>query len=169
MFRRWAYMAIAVFATVLITAKPIFSFHADKGILYTRSFSMDLKEFKVTQTILETVSEEQRLAMPEKEVKETMSVVPLYVLQKILFWSCIVCIFLIYPAKARWYMTWLIMALVAVFYVLVIIYSQRISDLHFATLAPTWSAFMPAVVLAMMILLNRNVARFGMYFDDIVE
>jgi len=171
MLRRWAYMAIAVVAAVLTTAEPVFSFHSDEGVIYTRSFEMDLKEFRVTQTLLNQtkVDLDDKESLPEQQVKDTMSVAGLYVFQKIMFWACIACIFLFYPTRVRWYMTLVIMGIVAVFYALVIIYALRISDMHYATLAPTWVTFMPAIVLAMMVFLNRNVARFGNYFDDIVE
>lgn len=160
MYRRLAYMAIALTAVCLMRVAPVFSFSTDKGIIYDRSFTMDLHEFKVIQTTLDT-------NIPY--VWETMSVNGLYVVQQILFWAIIVCMLVFYPTKVRWYLSLGIAAAGGVFYFLLIHYALRISDLQYATLAPTWVAFLPAVVIAMMILLNRNVAKFGNYFDDITE
>lgn len=160
MYRRLAYMAIALTAVCLMRVAPVFSFSTDKGIIYDRSFTMDLQEFQVIQTTLDT-------NIPY--VWETMSVNGLYVLQQILFWAIIVCMLVFYPTKVRWYLSLGIAAAGGVFYFLLIHYALRISDLQYATLAPTWVAFLPAVVIAMMILLNRNVAKFGNYFDDIQE
>ncbi len=160
MYRRLAYMAIALTAVCLMRVAPVFSFSTDKGIIYDRSFAMDLQEFQVIQTTLDT-------NIPY--VWETMSVNGLYVLQQILFWTLIACFVVFYPTKVRWYLSLGIAAAGGVFYFLLIHYALRISDLQYATLAPTWVAFLPAVVIAMMILLNRNVAKFGNYFDDIQE
>lgn len=160
MYRRLAYMAIALTAVCLMRVAPVFSFSTDKGIIYDRSFTMDLQEFQVIQTTLDT-------HIPQ--VWATMSVNGLYVLQQILFWTLIACFVVFYPTKVRWYLSLGIAAAGGVFYFLLIHYALRISDLQYATLAPTWVAFLPAVVIAMMILLNRNVAKFGNYFDDIIE
>ena len=160
MYRRLAYMAIALTAVCLMRVAPVFSFSTDKGIIYDRSFTMDLQEFQVIQTTLDT-------HIPQ--VWATMSVNGLYVVQQILFWAIIVCMLVFYPTKVRWYLSLGIAAAGGVFYFLLIHYALRISDLQYATLAPTWVAFLPAVVIAMMILLNRNVSKFGNYFDDIIE
>ena len=158
MYRRLAYMAIAIVAAALINVGPVLSFHSDKGIQYTRSFRMDLHEFQVIQTTLDT---------NVSQIWETMSVNGLYVMQRILFWSCILCLLLFYPTRARWYLTFFIMAIGGVFYILLIYYALKISDMQYATLAPTWVTFMPAIVIGAMVLLNRNVFVYGNYFDDI--
>lgn len=167
MYRRWAYMAIAIIASYLIAVKPVFSFTSDKGMTYERSFTMDMKQFQVTQTVLGTLDEEQKQVTPEREVKGTMSVMGLYVTQKILFWSSILCLFLFYPTRVRWYMSWFIFAMAILFYVFLLIYALHITNLYFATIAPSWTAIMPFIVLIMMVLLNRNVTVYGNYFDDI--
>ena len=167
MYRRWAYMALAILATWMITLHPVLSFHEDKGIYYTRSFSMDLQQVVVLQTSLDSLDPEMKEVLPKQEVVNTISVYGLYLLQKLIFWTCIVCFIIFYPTRVRWYLSFVIMALAGVFYVLLVYYALRISDMEFATLAPTWSAFMPAVVIAMMVLLNRNVIQYGNYFDDI--
>ena len=48
MYRRWAYMLIAIAASAVMFLHPVFSFQQDKGIIYVRSFSMDQKRFYVT-------------------------------------------------------------------------------------------------------------------------
>ena len=165
MLRRWAYMAVAIVATILITVAPIFSFrYSDAGMEYIRSAKMDLKEY----TVMYTVKDGMEQKVNNRPNDPPKSVIMLYVLQKIMFWTCIACVFLFYPTRVRWYLSWFIIAVCALFYFFIIKYAQDISY-DFVTLAPTWVAFMPAVVIAMMILLNRNVARFGNYFDDIAE
>ena len=50
-------------------------------------------------------------------------------------------------------------SLAGLYYVLIIYYATRISDLHFATLSPTLMAVLPAIVMQCMILIRANVAR----------
>ena len=160
MYRRWAYIAIALTAVCLLRITPLFTFATDKGILYDRSFTMDLHEFQVIQTTLDT---------NVHQVWGTISVNGLYVLQQIMFWALIVCFVVFFPTWVRWYLSMGIAITGGAFYVLMIIYAQRITDLEYATLAPSWGAFLPAVVITMMILLNRNVAKFGNVLDEVIE
>ena len=160
MYRRWAYMAIAVLAAILMTAKAPFSFQEDKGIIYVRSFSMDLQTMVVTQTELET---------GVAQVTATMSVAGLYYCYWIMLFGSLAClIFMIHP-KGRLVMCDITMIAAGVYYVLLVIYALRISDAQYATLAPTWAAFMPAVVLEMMILVHRNVLKYGHFLDETPE
>ena len=49
------------------------------------------------------------------------------------------------------------------------IYAMKITDDFYATLYPTIMAILPAVVLQMMILVQQNVRREGMYRDEEAE
>ena len=56
----------------------------------------------------------------------------------------------------------------AAFYVLYFHYILNVSDSD-VTLGPSWMVIFPAVVIVSMVLLNRNIARYGNYFDDIID
>ena len=150
MYRRWAYMVVAILASAFLLTKPVFSFQDDKGIIYVRSFSMDQKMFYVTQTELKTGVE---------EVTATMSVAGLYYCNKVMLWSCILCLLCFFNNRWRMILCLFSIALAGLYYVLIIYYATRISDLHFATLSPTLMAVLPAIVMQCMILIRANVAR----------
>lgn len=169
MYRRLAYMAVAIVAILLTSAHPVFTFFTDKGIFYTRSYSMDMKTFSVTQTVLDDLDEETKSKTYESKVVGQMSVNGLYVFQKLIFWSCILCVLLFYPTNLRLYISAGIIVLGGVFYGMLIHYAMKISDEFFATLTPTWTAFMPAITMVMMILVHRNVMMYGNYFDDLPD
>jgi hypothetical protein len=65
-------------------------------------------------------------------------------------------------------MCYLTIAAAAAYYICLIVYALQISG-HYATLAPTWTAFLPAIVLEAMALLRRNLQVYGHYFDDVYE
>lgn len=159
MYRRLAYMAFAIIAAALMAVKPPFSFQSDQGIKYIRSFSMTQKEFVVTQTDLKTGA---------AQATETMSVKGLYYCYRVMLACSILCLFFIIHTRARVVMCYLTMAGAAAYYVFLVIYALRIAD-HYATLLPTWAAFLPAIALEMMILLRRNLHTYGNYFDDVYE
>ena len=54
MYRRWAYMVVAILVSTWLLDATVFNFEDDKGILYIRSFDMNQEEFVVTQTELDT-------------------------------------------------------------------------------------------------------------------
>ena len=157
MYRRWAYMAIAVLASFLLTAGPAFSFLEDRGITYVRSFDMTQKTFFAFQTEIGTANQ---------EIVATMSVKGLYYCYLAMLFSSIgALLFLMHP-KGRLLMCDIAILAAGIYYVLLVVYALRISDVYFATLAPTWVAFMPAVVLEMMVLTHRNVIKYGHYLDE---
>ena len=106
---------------------------------------MDMKTFSVTQTVLDDLDEETKAKTYESKVVGQLSVKGLYVFQKLIFWSCILCLLLFYPTNLRLYISAGIIVLGGIFYGLLIHYAMRISDEFFATLTPTWTAFMPCV------------------------
>ena len=143
-------MIIAVIASWLLLSHPVFSFQDDKGIIYTRSFSMDTKLFYVTQTKLETGAE---------EVTATMSVAGLYYTAWVMFILCatsLLCFF-----NARWRMTLNVIAAICagVYYILMIYYAIAMTDNHYTTLYPNLYALLPAIVLQFMLLVRRSTAR----------
>ena len=50
MYRRWAYMAIAILAAALLPLTSPLSFLQDEGIIYLRSFTMNQERFMMLQT-----------------------------------------------------------------------------------------------------------------------
>jgi len=159
MYRRLAYMAFAIIAAALMAVKPPFSFRSDEGIIYIRSFSMTLEQFVVTQTDLKTGAGHET---------EVMSVKGLYYCYRVMLIGSILCLFFIIHTRARVIMCYLTILAAAAYYIFLVIYALRIAD-HYATLLPTWTAFLPAIVLEMMILLRRNLHTYGNYFDDVYE
>ena len=142
-------MAVAIAAAALLGTRPIFNFQSDRGILYTRSFSMeDQKLFVVTQTELRTGAE---------EVAATMSVKGLYYCSRAMLWGSILCLLCFFSYRGRMSMIYATIAAAGIFYVLMLVYAMRMSDQHYATLYPNFAAVLPAVVLQAMILVRRNI------------
>lgn len=165
MYRRWAYIAIALFATWMLSVAPPFVFKGDEGIIYDRSYSMNIHEVVRTQVIQEHAKDE---VTPYRTTVVVGSVKGLYYMYKIMWWSIIACFLIFYPTKVRWYMSLIVVLEAAAFYVLYFHYILNVSDSD-VTLGPSWMVIFPAVVIVSMVLLNRNIARYGNYFDDIID
>jgi len=157
MYRRWIYMVIAIAASALLFQRPVFDFQEDKGIIYIRSFSMDQHTFYVTQTDLKT---------GQQEITETMSVNMLYICNKLMLWSCIICLLWFFSRRGRMWIA-LITALIAgAYYLLMAYYAVKMSDMHYVTLYPHLISALPAVVIEMMILLRHNLIHAGIDEDE---
>ena len=165
MYRRWAYMAIAIVATVLLTVSPFYRFRGDEGIIYDRHYTMTKTEIYRISDVQEHL---KNTDIPDGAKIIVGDVSGLYYCYKIIFWNCIACFLLFYPTKVRWYMSILIALEAVIFYILYIHYLINVSDAD-VTLGPTWVVMLPGIVIAMMVLLNRNVSKYGNYFDDIRE
>lgn len=160
MYRRWAYMLVAILASALLFLRPVFSFQDDKGIIYVRSFQMDKTHFWVTQTELDTGIE---------HVVSVMSVKWLYRINKMMLWGCIICFLCFWDNRWRFWIALVTACIAGAYYVMMAIYAMKITDDFYATLYPTIMAILPAVVLQMMILVQQNVRREGMYRDEEAE
>ena len=158
MYRRWIYMVIAIAASACLFQRPVFNFQEDKGIIYIRSFSMDQHTFYVTQTDIKT---------GQQEITETMSVAMLYFCNKIMLWGCILCLLCFFSDQGRMIIAILTAIVAGAYYVLMVYYAIRMSDMHYATLYPDWISVLPAVVIEMMILVRHNLVRSLIYLDDI--
>lgn len=151
MLRRWIYMSIAIIAAALLGTRPVFNFQSDTGILYTRSFSMeDQKQFVVTQRELSTGAE---------EVAAIMSVKGLYYCSKAMLWGSILCLLCFFSYRGRMTLIFVTVAAAGLFYILMIVYSIRMTDQHYATLYPNFAAIWPAIVLQAMLLTRSNMIR----------
>lgn len=146
--RRWAYMAIAIIAALLLEFRPVFSFQEDKGIKYVRSFTMDQKTFVVTQTELDTNA---------SAVTDTMSVKGLFYCYRAMLCGCILCFLCFFSWKGRIWIAFLTALIAGSYYIIMVYYALRISDNFFATLYPNWPAVLPAITCQMMLMVRRNV------------
>jgi peptidoglycan/LPS O-acetylase OafA/YrhL len=149
MYRRWAYMIVAIIATIILLHVPVFSFRDDKGIFYIRSFSMDQTTFYVTQTEIKTGAE---------EVTATMSVAGLYYCAKAILYLCIITLLCFFNKKWRMTLCVVTAVLAGAYYIVMVYYAMKMTDTHYTTLSPTIYAVLPAIVLQLMLLVRRNVA-----------
>ena len=154
MYRRWAYMVLAIIASAILFSRPVLSFQDDKGIIYVRSFSMDEKVFRVIQTELTTNI---------SQVSETMSVKGLYYCNQVMLYGSILCLLCFFSDRWRIRIAMLTALAAGVYYGFLIYYSMQIADLHFATLAPNIYTFIPAIILELMLLIRHNILQ--TFFD----
>ena len=160
MYRRWAYMAIAILAASLLSVSSPLSFLQDEGIIYIRSFEMNQKYFTVLQTELDS---------GVQEVAETMSVKGLYYCYLVMLLGSIGALLCVMSPQTRLWLCVITIVGAGAYYVLLIYYSIRIADVHFATVGVSWGTFLPAIVLEMMVLTHRNVLKYGHYLDEEIE
>ena len=150
MYRRWAYMAVAILASAVLLDCSVFNFQDDTGIIYIRSFSMNQQVFTVTQTELSTGL---------SHVWDTMSVKGLYYCVKAMMWGSILCFLCFFSSRWRMRIAILTAFVAGAYYIFLVYYAIKISDLHYATFYPNWKSFLPAVVCQLMILTRTNVIR----------
>lgn len=148
MYCRWVYMGVAIIASLLLFTRPVFSFHEDKGIKYTRSFSMNQTTFFVTQTELES-------HIPE--ITASMSVKGLYYCNQVMLWGAILCLLCFFSSAWRVLIAIFTALSAGVYYLLMVYYAIQMADMHYATLYPNLMALLPAIVCQMMVLTRHNV------------
>ena len=157
MYRRWAYMAVAILAAVVLLERPVFNFQEDKGIKYVRSFSMTQTEFLVTQTDLNS-----RVS----EITASMSIKGLYYCNKVMLWGAILCFLCFFSNGWRIRIAVFTAFTAGFYYLLMIYYAIQMADLHYATLYPNFIAILPAIVCQMMVLTRHNVIQYIVERDD---
>ena len=157
MYHRWAYMIVAILASALLFVRPVFNFQDDKGIIYVRSFSMDQKTFYVTQTDMKT---------GKAEITATTSVKWLYLCNKAMLWGSILCFLCFFSNPLRVFITYFVAVASGGYYLLMVYFAMKLSDMHYTTLYPNYMAVLPAIVCLMMILTGRNVIRDGIERTD---
>jgi hypothetical protein len=148
MYRRWLYMLLAIAASYFLFTRPVFDFQDDKGILYVRSFSMDQHTFYVTQTSLQTGT---------AELTAVMSVNGLYYCNKAILYGCVLSLLCFFSRRARVWTCTITAVLCGAYYLLMIYYAIKISDVHYATVSPSWMSVVPAIILELMVLTRQNV------------
>lgn len=160
MYRRWAYMVVAIIASLLISVSPTYSFMPDQGTFSVRSFSMTKTKVIVTQTLKDTGI---------KRVLATRSVAGIYVCFWAMLLGSITCFLMFYSSRIRIYSCFFTIGAAGLYYVFLVYYALRISGEQYCTLAPTWTVILPAIVLEMMILVFRNVTRYGTYLEEVTD
>lgn len=158
MYRRWAYMLIAIGAALFMTTRPVFDFQEDQGIIYMRSFTMDKHFFYVTQTDLTNGAQ---------EVTDVMSVNLLYTWNKALIWLTILCFVCFWSNRWRMWIALITAVVAGSYYFLMIYYAVVMADEHYCTLYPNIMTIFPAIILEMMILVRHNIVSTLVYLDDI--
>ena len=153
MYRRWAYMLIAIAAAAFMFTRPVFNFQDDKGIIYVRSFSMDQKMFYVTQT-------------EAQEITAVSSVKYLYYCNKAMLWGSIICFLCFFSNPLRLTITYIVAVISGLYYVALVYYAIKLSDWHYATLYPNFMVIFPGIVCAMMVLTGKNVINDGIDRTD---
>ncbi len=148
--RHFIFVLAAIVATAFLPSKPIFSFQSDKGIIYERSFSMDRHQFVVTQTDLATGAE---------HVTATMSVNGLYYCYLGMLFGSIACMLCFFSRRKTVKVCHFVIAVAGLYYGLAVFYALRIADQYYATLFPTITIILPAIVIQMMLLTRRNILR----------
>ncbi len=148
MYRRWAYMAIAIIATMVMLEYPMFRFHEDRGIKYVRSFSIEGTTFCVTQTEMDTGI---------SQITATMSVKGLYYCNKLMLWGTILCFLCFFSNRWRIRIAVVTAIIAGAYYAFMAYYAIRIADDHYATLSLNITAILPAIVCQMMVLTWHNI------------
>lgn len=148
LYRRLAYMGVAIIASMVLFTRPVFSFQDDRGIKYVRSFTMTDTDFFVTQTELDSNI---------SHTTATMSIRGLYYCNQVMLWGAILCLLCFFSNEWRVRIATLTAFFAGVYYVIMVYYAIRIADEQYATLYPNLMAFLPAVVCQMMILTRQNV------------
>lgn len=150
MQRRIVYIAIAFLASLLLFFKPVFTFQSDTGMIYERSFSMSLSTFTLTLTDLETGF---------SHVKAQKSVAGLLVCTIAMFLGTVSCGVWYYRRRLLKKLCNITIFFTVLYYLFMLYYAIYLMDTYFATLWPNWAAFMPVIVLEMMLLIRRNVSK----------
>ena len=157
MYRRWAYMAVAILAAVILLHHPVCNFLDDKGIIYVRSFSMTQEEFVVTQTDLHT---------QVSNITAKMSVKGLYYCIEAMIAGTILCFLCFFSDRWRIIIAVITAFIAGFYYVILVYYISKIAELHYATVYPNFMAILPAIVCQMMLLIRRNIYDQMTYDED---
>ena len=157
MYRRWAYMAVAILAAVILLHRPTCNFLDDKGIYYVRSFSMTQKEFVVTQTDLKTDA---------SNISATMSLKGLYYCIMAMIGGVCLCFLCFFSNRWRIILAVITAFIAGSYYIILVYYIYKMSDVHYATVYPNLTALLPAVVCQMMLLVRKNIFDQIAYAED---
>lgn len=148
--RRVVYIVVALVATIVLFFKPVFTFQPDTGINYERVHSMTLTTYTMTLTDLETGF---------SHVAKQRSVAGLLVCSIAMLIGCIACGIWYYRRRLLKKICNVTIFFAVLYYLLMLYYAIVLMDDYSATLWPNWVAFMPIIVLEMMLLVRRNISK----------
>jgi len=148
MHKRLIYLAVAIIASAVLFLKPVFSFQDDSGIKYVRHFSMTNTDFVETLTPFDTTTHASIVKMPVRGL--------LYC-NILMLCGSILCLLSFFDEQKQIWICIITSVFVGAYYVMMIWYAIRISDVFFATLYPNYMAILPIVVLQMMLMTRREI------------
>jgi len=148
--RRVIYITIAILATIPLLIKPVFTFQSDIGMNYERVYSMSMTRFTLTLTDLETGF---------SHVKGKQSVVGLLCCAIAMTGCTILCGVWYYRRRLLKKICNITIFFAILYYLFMVFYAMLLMDQFSATLWPNWVAFMPIIVLEMMLLVRRNISK----------
>lgn len=154
---RCIYMVIAIVASMMLSIRPAFSFQDDKGIIYVREFSMDMKVFVETRTNMQTGIQ---------HIESTMSVKGIYLCYIVMVLGSILCFFCFFSNYWRVWLCNITAFAAGIYYILIIYYAIQITDIHYTTLYPNITILFPAIVLQTMVLVRKNIIRDSIEQDE---
>ena len=148
--KRLIFILLAIIATLVLKDHPVFSFQEDKGIIYIRSFTMDNYDFYVIQTNISTGA---------SDIIDIMSVSGLHFCAWAILVVCGLTFIWFWDDVWRMRLCVLAAVLAGVYYIIMIYYALEITDEYFTTLYPNIFAVLPAIVLQLMLIVRRSIAR----------
>ena len=148
--KRLLFYVIAIFASVMLLYHPVFSFQEDKGIIYVRSFTMDMNNFCVIQTNIST---------GVSDIIDVMSVGGLYICAWVMLVLSALALLCFWDDVWRMRLCVAAAFFAGAYYLLMIYYAIEITDEYYTTLYPNLYSLLPALVLQSMLVIRKNIAR----------
>lgn len=148
LYRKWAYMILAILTSWLMLQHPVCNFLDDKGIIYIRSFSMTQTEFTVTQTELQS---------NVSYVVDTMSVAGLFYCIIAMIVGSTLCFLCFLDDQWRIVLATITAAIGVIYYVFLVYYILKMAEDYYATVYPNAMAILPAIVSWLMIFTRKIV------------
>ena len=148
LFRKWAYMLLAIIASCTMLTHPVCNFLDDKGIIYVRSFSMTQTEFKVTQTELQS---------NVSYVTDTMPVTGLLYIIIAMIIGSVLCFICFLDDQWRIVLATTTAVIAGFYYIFLIYYILKMTEDYYATVYPNAMAILPAIVSWLMIFTRKIV------------
>lgn len=149
--RRLVYLLLAIVCNIMPLISPIYRFNADQGIIYERSYRMNLVE-------ITTLLTENTTGIVSKGACQ--NILPMTIMLALFILSCAV-IFIMNFTYRRYTMWGCYVAVVfgVIYYALVIDCGVRATDDLCATLVPNWTLFFPALSIEMMLMTKLNIEK----------
>ena len=154
---KWGRLVLAIVSSIILLNKPVFNFIDEKGIVSVKTYKITTRTFEMHYVDMKTGLD---------ELVGAMSISGLFYGALAIMVGCFLCALLYESHRIRILLSSITAFMAGAYYLLMAYYAMKISDLHYATLYPTVMAILPAIVLQMMVLVQRNVRHIGMYRDE---